>query len=133
MQLVHLVTAMLLSEPFILEQEFQSYTVARDSFLAHLGATLWGSLRHVIAPSVADGAYHYYEKISFQLYFITQEVLIHFLFLPALSNFRVSSHCYCLFQKVRNIKKLPVNLRALTDALSSLSAPSQSVMFSQHL
>lgn len=55
-------------------QEFQSYTVARDSFLAHLGSTLWGSMRHIIAPSVADGAYHYYEKISFQLFFVTQEV-----------------------------------------------------------
>lgn len=89
-------------------EEFHSYTVARDSFLAHLGATLWGSLRHAIAPSVADGAYHYYEKISFQLYFITQE-------------------------KIRNIKKLPVNLKALTDALSSLLVPSQSVMFSQDM
>lgn len=88
-------------------EEFQSYTVARDSFLAHLGATFWGSLRHIIAPSVADGAYHYYEKISFQLYFITNE-------------------------KVRNIKQLPVALRTLTEALSSLSA-SQKVMFSQHL
>lgn len=55
-------------------QEHESYTVARDSFLAHLGSVLWGSMRHIIAPSVSDGAYHYYEKISFQLYFITQEV-----------------------------------------------------------
>lgn len=89
-------------------EEFQSYTVARDSFLAHLGATLWGSLRHVIAPSMADGAYHYYEKISFQLYFITQE-------------------------KIRNIKLLPINLRAFTDALSTLVVSPQTVMFSQHL
>lgn len=51
------------------------YTVARDSFLAHLGSTLWGAMRHVIAPSVSDRPYHYYEKISFQLYFITQKVL----------------------------------------------------------
>ncbi|ONK82052.1 uncharacterized protein A4U43_C01F35630 [Asparagus officinalis] len=90
------------------QEESQSYTVARDSFLAHLGATFWGSLRHVIAPSVADGAYHYYEKITFQLYFITEE-------------------------KIRNIKKLPVNLGALNDALSSLSTPSQTVMFSTHM
>lgn len=55
-------------------QEFQNYTVARDTFLAHLGATLWGSMRHIISPSVADGAFHHYEKISFQLFFITQEV-----------------------------------------------------------
>jgi len=55
-------------------QEFQNYTVARDSFLAHLGATLWGSMRHIVSPSVVDGAFHYYEKISFQLFFMTQEV-----------------------------------------------------------
>ena len=55
-------------------QEFQNYTVARDAFLAHLGSTLWGSMRHIISPSIADGAFHHYEKISFQLYFITQEV-----------------------------------------------------------
>lgn len=55
-------------------QEFQNYTVARDTFLAHLGATLWGSMRHIILPSIADGAFHFYEKISFQLFFITQEV-----------------------------------------------------------
>ncbi|XP_072972858.1 uncharacterized protein [Typha angustifolia] len=89
-------------------EEHQSYTVARDSFLAHLGSTLWGSMRHIIAPSVSDGAYHYYEKISFQLYFITQE-------------------------KIRNIKQLPVNLMSLTDSLTSLLIPSQKVAFSQHL
>ncbi|KAH0459721.1 hypothetical protein IEQ34_012535 [Dendrobium chrysotoxum] len=89
-------------------EEYQSYTVAHDTFLSHLGATLWGSMRHVVAPSMADGAYHYYEKISFQIYFITQE-------------------------KVRNMKKLPVNLKALTDGLSSLSVAFQKVMFSQHL
>lgn len=55
-------------------QEFENYTVARDSFLAHLGATLWGSMRHIVSPSVSDGAFHYYEKISFQLFFMTQEV-----------------------------------------------------------
>lgn len=58
-------------------QEFQNYTVARDTFLSHLGATLWGSLRHIISPSLADGAFHYYEKISFQLVFVTQEVKTH--------------------------------------------------------
>lgn len=58
----------------VLQQEFQNYTVARDTFLAQLGATLWGSMRRIISPSIADGAFHYYEKISFQLFFITQEV-----------------------------------------------------------
>lgn len=55
-------------------QDSQNYTVARDTFLAHLGATLWGTMRHIISPSIADGAFHYYEKISFQLFFVTQEV-----------------------------------------------------------
>ncbi|KAK8630292.1 hypothetical protein V6N13_079090 [Hibiscus sabdariffa] len=89
-------------------EEFQNYTVARDTFLAHLGATLWGSVRHIISPSVADGAFHYYEKISYQLFFITKE-------------------------KVKNIKRLPVDLKALQDGLSSLLIPSQKVMFSQHV
>ncbi|XWS28191.1 hypothetical protein CRYUN_Cryun25bG0044400 [Craigia yunnanensis] len=89
-------------------EEFQNYTVARDTFLAHLGATLWGSVRHIISPSVADGAFHYYEKISYQLFFITQE-------------------------KVRHIKQLPVDLKAFQDGLSSLLIPSQKVMFSQHV
>lgn len=89
-------------------EEFQNYTVARDNFLSHLGSTLWGSMRHVIAPSVADGAFHFYEQISYQLYFITQD-------------------------KVKNIKHLTVDLRALMDGLSALSLPSQKVMFSQHM
>ncbi|KAK8953778.1 hypothetical protein KSP39_PZI002512 [Platanthera zijinensis] len=89
-------------------EEYQSYTVAHDTLLAQLGATLWGSMRHVVAPSMADGAYHYYDKISFQLYFITQE-------------------------KVWNMKKLPVNLKSVTNGLSSLAVASQKIMFSQHL
>lgn len=89
-------------------EDFGNYTVARDTFLAHLGATLWGSMRHIISPSIADGAFHYYEKISFQLFFITQE-------------------------KVRSIKHLPVDLKALMHGLSSLVLPSQKVMFSQHM
>ncbi|MBA0795294.1 hypothetical protein Gohar_006166, partial [Gossypium harknessii] len=90
------------------DEKFQNYTVARDTFLAQLGATLWGSLRHIISPSVADGAFHYYEKISYQLFFVTKE-------------------------KVRHVKRLPVDLRALQDGLSSLLIPSQKVMFSQHV
>ncbi|KAF5787671.1 hypothetical protein HanRHA438_Chr10g0468481 [Helianthus annuus] len=85
-----------------------NYTVARDTFLAHMGATLWGSMRHIISPSIADGAFHHYEKISFQLFFITQE-------------------------KVRNIKSLPVDINAITKGLSSLLLPSQKPMFSQHM
>ncbi|KAK2432205.1 hypothetical protein QL285_030338 [Trifolium repens] len=89
-------------------EEFQNYTVARDSFLAHLGATLWGSMRHIVSPSVSDGAFHYYEKISFQLFFMTQE-------------------------KVRHIKQLPVDMNAIKDGLSSLMVPSQKPMFSPHM
>ncbi|XP_065636587.1 uncharacterized protein LOC136070504 [Quercus suber] len=76
-------------------EEFQNYTVARDAFLTHLGSTLWGSMRHIISPSIADGAFHHFEKISFQLYFITQE-------------------------KVRNIELFPVDLKAINDGLSSM-------------
>ncbi|XP_078443287.1 uncharacterized protein LOC144712828 [Wolffia australiana] len=86
----------------------QNYTVARDSFLAQLGATLRGFMSHVIAPSVSDGAYHFYHKLSFQLYFITQE-------------------------KIRDVKQLPVNLVALKEGLSSLRVPSQEVLFSTKL
>ncbi|KAL6194769.1 hypothetical protein ACLB2K_035845 [Fragaria x ananassa] len=90
------------------QEEFQNYTVARDTFLSHLGATLWGSMRHIILPSVADGAFHHYDTISFQLFFITQE-------------------------KVRHIKHLPVDLQALQHGLSSLLLPSQTPAFSQHM
>ncbi|KAK6126684.1 hypothetical protein DH2020_039579 [Rehmannia glutinosa] len=89
-------------------EDFQNYTVARDTFLSHLGATLWGSLRHIVSPSLADGAFHYYEKISFQLFFITQE-------------------------KTRHIKQLPLDLKSLMDGLSSLVLPSQKVQFSPHM
>ncbi|GER36129.1 DNA-directed RNA polymerase subunit D [Striga asiatica] len=89
-------------------EEFQNYTVARDTFLSHLGATLWGSLRHIISPSLADGAFHYYDKISFELFFITQE-------------------------KTRHIKQLPLDLKSLMEGLSSLVLPSQKVQFSQHM
>ncbi|GFZ09139.1 hypothetical protein Acr_20g0009470 [Actinidia rufa] len=89
-------------------EESQNYTVARDAFLAHLGATLWGSMRHIIAPSMADGAFHHYEKISFQLFFITEE-------------------------KFKHINNLPLDLEALKDGLSSLVLPSQKSMFSEHM
>ncbi|KAM7469131.1 hypothetical protein LguiA_007314 [Lonicera macranthoides] len=89
-------------------EDFQNYTVARDTFLSHLGATLWGSMRHIISPSLADGAFHYYEKISFQLFFITQE-------------------------KFRNINQLPVDLKAIRDGLSALVLPSQKAMFTPHM
>ncbi|KAL6634378.1 hypothetical protein ACP70R_027049 [Stipagrostis hirtigluma subsp. patula] len=89
-------------------EEHHSYTVARDAFLAQLGSVLWGSMRHVIAPSVSHRAHHYYEKLSFQLYFVTQE-------------------------KVRNIKQLPVNVKSITESLSSVLLQHQKSMFSQHM
>ncbi|KAK9741561.1 hypothetical protein RND81_03G113500 [Saponaria officinalis] len=85
-----------------------NYTVARDTFLAHLGSTLRGSMKHIITPSVADGAFHFYDQISYQLFFVTPD-------------------------KVKNVKQLPVDLKALMEGLSSLLLPSQKVMFSQHL
>ncbi|CAM8936328.1 unnamed protein product [Rhodiola kirilowii] len=89
-------------------ERFHNYTVARDTFLAHLGATLWGSMRHIVAPSVTDGTFHFYEQISFQLFFITRE-------------------------KVRHSNQLPVDLKALRDGLSSLVLPSQKVMFDRKM
>lgn len=109
--------------------------MARDTFLAQLGATLWGSMRHIISPSIAEGAYHYHEKISFQLFMITPEVgyllissdsFIHYIIIMLI-------HCYFVAQKVRNIKQLPVDLKAFMDGLSSLVLPSQKVMFSPHM
>ncbi|KAF8758213.1 hypothetical protein HU200_010578 [Digitaria exilis] len=90
------------------KEEHHSYIVARDSFLAQLGSMLWGSMRHVIAPSVSHRAHHYYEKLSFQLYFVTQE-------------------------KVRSIKQLPVNIKSITESLNSVLLRHQKSMFSQHL
>ncbi|KAK3154084.1 hypothetical protein QOZ80_2BG0185760 [Eleusine coracana subsp. coracana] len=89
-------------------EDHNSYTVAHDSFLAQLGSVLWGSMRHVIAPSVSHRAHHYYEKLSFQLYFVTQE-------------------------KVRNIKQLPVNVKSITESLSSVLLRYQKSMFSQNM
>lgn len=116
------------------KQGIQNYTVARDSFLAHLGSTLWGSMRHIIAPSIADGAYHYYEKVSFQLFFITQEVYM---------DNPISCYKFCfqyinyqhwpLMQKLRNIRQLPLDLAAVKDSLLTLIVPTQKVMFSQTL
>uniref|UniRef100_A0A0D9YS36 DUF7906 domain-containing protein n=1 Tax=Oryza glumipatula TaxID=40148 RepID=A0A0D9YS36_9ORYZ len=89
-------------------EEHHSYIVARDSFLAHLGSVLWGSMSHVIAPSVSHRAHHYYDKLSFQLYFVTQE-------------------------KVRNMKQFPVNVKSVTEGLSSVLLQFQKPMFSQHM
>lgn len=116
-------------------QDFQNYTVARDTFLSHMGATLWGSLRHIVAPSLADGAFHYYEKISFQLFFITQEVKWcgQLTILEALrSCWNISLLVYPL-QKTKHIKQLPLDLKSLMDGLSSLVSPSQKVLFSPHM
>lgn len=43
------------------------------------------------------------------------------------------SFFFFLLQKVRNIKLLPVDLKAINDGLSSLLLPSQKAMFSQHM
>lgn len=109
--------------------------MARDSFLAHLGSTLWGSMRHVVAPSVSHRAYHYYEKLSFQLYFVTQEVAIVFLLLIFPISIKLLTPCIVLFliQKVRTIKQLPINVKSIRDGLSSLLLPSQKSMFTQHM
>lgn len=78
--------------------------MARDTFLAHLGATLWGSMRHIVSPSLAEGAFHYYEKISFQLFFITQEVCYMFVREPSAQL----GYIYIFFNKIiRAYSNLP--------------------------
>lgn len=55
-------------------QHTQNFSTARDSFLASLGSVLASSMRHVVTPSTADGAYHFYENVYFQIYFISEAV-----------------------------------------------------------
>lgn len=45
---------------------------ARDNFLARLGALLSRTLRHVVAPSTAEGYYPFHEKVVIQLYLVSQ-------------------------------------------------------------
>lgn len=49
------------------------------------------------------------------------------------SVFNMLTLLFSLIQKLRHIKQLPVDLKALQDGLSSLLIPSQKVMFSQHV
>ncbi|KAG0625344.1 hypothetical protein M758_2G047100 [Ceratodon purpureus] len=83
----------------------EAFSLSRDSFLAHLASTLSGSMKHLITPSTADGAFHYYEKIVFQIYVITQE-------------------------KLKNPALLPVDVEAFTGSLKELVVPPQKVAFS---
>ncbi|KAL3688199.1 hypothetical protein R1sor_014508 [Riccia sorocarpa] len=85
----------------------QNFSVARDSFLAHLGSVLASSMRHVVTPSTADGAYHYYENIYFQIYFISQD-------------------------KYKHDALLPVDILAVKEALSGLVVPGQKATFGIH-
>lgn len=116
-------------------QEHHSYTVARDSFLAHLGSVLWGSMRHVIAPSVSHRAHHYYDKLSFQLYFVTQEVSSRGNFSVAYIRMQYSylNTFFNVMQKVRNMKQFPVNVKSVTEGLSSVLLQFQKPMFSQRM
>ncbi|KAL2630290.1 hypothetical protein R1flu_014976 [Riccia fluitans] len=82
----------------------QNFSVARDSFLAHLGSVLASSMRHVITPSTADGAYHFYENIYFQLYFVSQN-------------------------KYKHDALLPVDIAAVKEALARLVVPAQKAVF----
>lgn len=106
--------------------------MAHDSFLAQLGSMLWGSMKHVIAPSVSHRAHHYYEKLSFQLYFVTQEVNSLLLYMYTL-NQRPHIGSFLNLQKVRSIKQLPVNVKSITDSLNSVLLRHQKSMFSQQM
>nr|XP_024395234.1 uncharacterized protein LOC112291681 isoform X2 [Physcomitrium patens] len=83
----------------------EAFSLSRDTFLAHLASTLSGSMKHLITPSTADGAFHYYEKIVFQIYIITQE-------------------------KLKNAMSVPVDVEALVGSLKELIVPPQRVAFS---
>lgn len=81
-------------------QHIRNYSVARDWFLANLGAVLWSSMKHVVTPSTADGAFHFYNKIHFQIFVITQE-------------------------KIKHKDLLPLDITLLKDALSWITIPGQ--------
>ncbi|GJP33219.1 hypothetical protein CLOM_g17773 [Closterium sp. NIES-68] len=48
-------------------------TRAWDMLMAELAASLSSAMRHVITPSTAAGAYHFYERVSFHLYVISHQ------------------------------------------------------------
>eukprot|EP00250_Pteridium_aquilinum_P008458 c17961_g1_i1 orf=474-3365(-) len=86
-------------------QHIHNYSVARDWFLANLGAVLWSSMKHVVTPSTADGAFHFYEKVHFQIFVITQE-------------------------KVKHKELLPLDVTLLKEALAGITVPGQKVQHS---
>lgn len=91
-------------------------------------------MRHVISPSIAEGAFHYYEKISFQLFFITQEVYcVSWTITEASTLIGYSYHVINFMQRFRRVDQLPVDLDALKNGLSSLLLPSQKFSFSPHM
>ncbi|KAG0568443.1 hypothetical protein KC19_6G020200 [Ceratodon purpureus] len=83
----------------------EAFSLSRDSFLAHLASTLSGSMKHLVTPSTADGAFHYYEKIVFQIYIITQE-------------------------RMKSAVSVPVDVEAIASSLKELIVPPQKVAFS---
>ncbi|XP_024530236.1 uncharacterized protein LOC9659220 isoform X2 [Selaginella moellendorffii] len=91
-----------------IHEHVQNFSVARDSFLAHLGATLTAGMKHVITPSTAEGAFHYYDKVSIQIYVITEE-------------------------RTRHIGLLPLDISQVKDAISTLRLPSQTFQYNVHL
>ncbi|MCO5572253.1 hypothetical protein L7F22_026006 [Adiantum nelumboides] len=89
----------------LLLQPIRNYSVARDWFLANMGAVLWSSMKHVVTPSTADGAFHYYEKVHFQIYVITQE-------------------------RGRHKELLPLDFTLFKEALTGIVVPGQKVQYS---
>ncbi|BBN07833.1 hypothetical protein MPTK1_4g06720 [Marchantia polymorpha subsp. ruderalis] len=85
-------------------QHTQNFSTARDSFLASLGSVLASSMRHVVTPSTADGAYHFYENVYFQIYFISEA-------------------------KYKHDSLIPVDIIAVKAALSRLVVPAQTAVF----
>lgn len=85
-------------------QHIHNFSVARDWFLANLAATLWSSMKHVVTPSTADGAFHFYEKVHFKIYVITQE-------------------------KIKHKDLLPLDVTLFKEALVGVTVPGQKVQY----
>eukprot|EP00271_Cylindrocystis_brebissonii_P006328 TRINITY_DN19063_c0_g1_i1.p1 TRINITY_DN19063_c0_g1~~TRINITY_DN19063_c0_g1_i1.p1 ORF type:complete len:958 (+),score=258.02 TRINITY_DN19063_c0_g1_i1:129-3002(+) len=80
---------------------------AWDAFLASLGSTLSAGMRQIVTPPTSDGAYHFYEKISFHIYLITQ-------------------------QTYYDRRRTPFEVAELREELALLALPTQRFMFSVH-
>ncbi|CAI5473883.1 unnamed protein product [Closterium sp. Yama58-4] len=72
-------------------------TRAWDMLMAELAATLASAMSHVITPSTAAGAYHFYERVSFHLYVISHQAYYERRHTPQyVENFKAELQKLCL-------------------------------------